>query len=77
MSMVVSITFTDSEASKLYDRSIDEEDSSFNGSGLRRGASVLFRMSISLASTLKVVVRGVVSSAGVTLVDRVAVVLGA
>lgn len=66
--------FTDSEfwTLNVSDLSMVVSDSSFRGSGLLRGRSFTFCMSISLEPTLKDgVVRGVVSSAGVMEILRV------
>lgn len=68
------MTFTDSELSILSNPILSNK-----GSGLRRGDSVVLLISISFASTLKVVVRTVVSSAGdirFRIVGNDAVVVG-
>lgn len=68
------MTFTDSELSILSNPILSNK-----GSGLRRGDSVVLLISISFASTLRVVVRTVVSSAGdirFRIVGNDAVVVG-
>lgn len=68
------MTFTDSELSILSNPILSNK-----GSGLRRGDSVVLLISISFVSTLKVVERTVVSSAGeirFRIVGNVAVVVG-